>query len=94
MKEMSWYLLEIVTKSLQGGDDAQRPIFDRTIECTRALLEFYMYARYQSHDNATFSSLEDALHSFHTLKDVLLLRRAGKKAKTKANARRTDHVKK
>jgi hypothetical protein len=42
MKEMSRYLLGVVTKSLQGGSPAQRPIINRAIECTRALLQFYM----------------------------------------------------
>jgi hypothetical protein len=45
MKQMSLYLLAVVTQSLRGGSPAQCPIFNRTIECTRALLEFYMYAR-------------------------------------------------
>jgi len=44
MKEMSRYLLGVVTQSLRGGSPAQRPIIHRAIECTRALLEFYMYA--------------------------------------------------
>jgi len=38
--------------------------------------------------------MENALRRFHTLKDVFLLRRAGKTAKDKANALRTDLVKK
>jgi hypothetical protein len=38
--------------------------------------------------------MEDALHCFHTFKDVFLLGRAGKKAKAKANALRTDLMKK
>jgi hypothetical protein len=38
--------------------------------------------------------MEVALHRFHTFKDVFLLRRAGKKAKAKANALRTELVKK
>jgi hypothetical protein len=59
-----------------------------------ALLEFYMYARYKSHDDATLSYMEEALHRFHTFKDVFLLGRAGKKAKAKANALRTELVKK
>jgi hypothetical protein len=46
MKEMSWYQLGVVTQSLRGGSPVQRPIFNRVIECTRALLEFYMYAGY------------------------------------------------
>ena len=36
----------------------------------------------------------DALHCFHTCKDVFLLGWAGKKAKAKANALRTELVKK
>jgi hypothetical protein len=73
MKEMSWYLLGVVTQSLQGRSPAQRPIFNRAIECTRALLEFYKYARYKPHDDATLSYMEDTLHHFHTFRDVFLL---------------------
>jgi len=94
MKELSRYLLRVVTLSLRGGNPAQRPISNRAIECTRALLEFYRYARYISHDDATSSYMEDALHCFHTFKDVFLLGRAGKKAKAKANALGTELVKK
>jgi hypothetical protein len=94
MKEMSRYLLGVVTQSPRGGSPAQRPIFNHTSECTQALLEFYMYARYKSQDGATLSYMEDASHRFHTFKDVFLLRRAGKKAKSKANALRTELVKK
>jgi hypothetical protein len=53
-----------------------------------------MYARYISHDDATLSYMEDALCRFHTFKDVFLLGRASKKAKAKANALRTELVKK
>jgi hypothetical protein len=94
MKEMSRLLRGVVTQSLQGGNPAQCPIFNRAIECTRALLEFYMYARYRSHDDATLSYKEDALHLFHTFKDVFVLGRAGKQVKVKANALRTELVKK
>jgi len=94
MKEMSRYLLRVVTQSLQGGSPAQCPVFNRAIECTPELLEFYMYARYQSHDDATLSYMEDASHRFHSFKDVFLLRRAGKKAIAEANALRTELVKK
>jgi hypothetical protein len=43
INEMSRYRVEVVTKSLRGGFPAQRPIFNRAIECTRAFIEFYMY---------------------------------------------------
>jgi hypothetical protein len=73
MKEMSRYLPGVVTQSLQGGSPTQYPIFNRTIQCTRALLEFYLYTQYISHDDATLSYMDDALCGFHTFKDVLLL---------------------
>jgi hypothetical protein len=91
---MSWYLLGVVTQSLQGGSTAQRPIFNRINECTRGLLEFYMNAQCKSHDNTTLSYMEDALHCFHTFKDVFLLRQASNKVKAKANALRRELVKK
>jgi hypothetical protein len=94
MKEMSRYLLGVVSQSLRGGSPAQRPIFNHAIEWTPALLEFYMYARYKSHDDATLSYMEDTLHCFHTFKDVFLLGRAGKMVKAKANGLRTELVKK
>ena len=74
MKEMSQYLLGVVTQSLQGGSPAQCPIFNRAMNCTRALLEFYMYARYKPHDDATLTYMEDALDRFPTYQDVFLLR--------------------
>jgi hypothetical protein len=91
---MSRYLLGVVTQSLRGGSPAQRPIFNHAIECTRALLEFYMYTRYKSHDDATLTYMEDALCDFHTFKDVFLLGRVGKQAKAEENTLRTELVKK
>jgi hypothetical protein len=66
MKEMSEYLIGVGTQSLPGQRPARRPIFNLAIMCTRALLEFYMYARYKSHNDATLSYMEDALNSFDT----------------------------
>jgi hypothetical protein len=42
--ELSRYLLGIVTQSLRGGSPAQHAVFNRAIECTWALLAFYLYA--------------------------------------------------
>jgi hypothetical protein len=70
MKEISRYLLGVVTRSLRGGSPARCPIFNRAIECCRELLEFYMDARYKSHDDATLSYMEVELCRFHTFKDV------------------------
>ena len=52
-----------------------------------------MYARYKSHDDATLSYLDDALHRLHSLKDVFLLGQAGKKVKAKANSLRMELMK-
>jgi hypothetical protein len=52
---MSRYLLGVGTKSLQGGIPAQCPIFNYPTECTQVLLEFYLYAQYKSHDDATLT---------------------------------------
>jgi len=90
---MSWYLLGVVTQSLQGGSPAQSQIFNRAIECARALLEFNVYARHKSHDDATLSYMEDTLCRFHTFTDVFLLWRAGKAAKAEANALSTELMK-
>ena len=48
---MSQDLVGVVTQSVRGGSPAQRRIFSRTIQCTWALLEFYRYARYKTHDD-------------------------------------------
>jgi hypothetical protein len=78
MKEMRRYLLGVVMQSVPGRNPAECHIFNRAIECTRGLLEFYIYARYKSHNDVSFSYLEDALHRFYTFQDVFLLGRGGK----------------
>jgi len=73
IKEMSRYLPGVVIQSLRGRSPARRPSFHHAIECTRALSEFCMYGPYKSHNDATLSYMEDALHcvpniqrGFHT----------------------------
>jgi hypothetical protein len=92
IKNMSRYLFGVVTQPRPSGNPTQRPKFNLAIECTRALLEFSMYARYTSHNDATLSYMKDAWQCFHTVKNVFLLGRAGKKVNAKANALRTDLV--
>jgi len=94
LEDMSWYLLGVVTQSLRGEIPAQCFIFNHAIECTQALLEFDMYARYKAHDNATLSYVEDPSRSYHPSKDVFLLGRAGSNPKARANALRIELVKK
>ena len=70
MKEVSLYLLGVVTQSLRGGSPAQCPRFHHTIECTRGLLEICMHARYKSHYDAKLSYIEDAFCHCHTVQDA------------------------
>jgi len=94
MERISQDLLGVVTESLRGGSPTQHPMFNRTIECTWAMLELYMYARCKSHNDATLCYMEDTLRHFLSFKHGCLLRRAGKYAKAKANALRTELLKK
>jgi hypothetical protein len=87
-------MLGVETQSLRGRSAAQRPIFNHAIDCTWALLEFFIYTRFKSHDDATLSCTEDALRPVDTFKVVLLLGRVGNKAKATGNALRTELVKK
>jgi hypothetical protein len=93
MKEMSRYLLGVVTMSLRGRYPTQHLIFNHSTEFAWVLSEWYMYALFKSHDNATSSYMENAMHCFHTFRDVVLLMEASKKAKAKVNALRTELVK-
>jgi len=94
MKEISWYLIGVVTQSLRGGSRTQCPIFNHASESTWVLLEIYMDAQYKSDDDAALSNMEDALCRCFTFKDGFLLRKACKIEKAKANALRTELVNK
>jgi hypothetical protein len=72
MKDMSRYLVGVVTQSLRGGSPPQRPILNYAIDCTQTWLDFHMYARYKYHDDATLRYMEDGVCRFHGLKDVFL----------------------
>jgi hypothetical protein len=52
VKQISQYLLGVVKHSLGRGSPTQHPIFNCPIVWTQALFEFYMYALYESHDDA------------------------------------------
>jgi len=55
MKEITRYLLGVVPQSLEVGSPAQHSIFNPPIQCTWAMLEFYMNAQYKSQDDATMT---------------------------------------
>jgi hypothetical protein len=84
MKEISWYLLGVVIRTLQCGIPAQYAIFNFANECIRVLLEFDMYARYEFLDSRILSVMVDIMDCFQIFKDVWFLARAGKEAMAKA----------
>jgi hypothetical protein len=87
-------LLGVVTQSLSGRSSTQQPIVNHAIECTQGLLEFYMYATYTLHDDATLSCMENTSRCVHPNKDIFLLGWVSNIAKTKANTLRTELMKK
>jgi len=83
LKELSRDLLGVQAGSLHDGITAHCPKFNCAIECTQPLLEFYIHAQYESHDDAILSYMEDALRRFRTFKDGFLLQFADKNANAK-----------
>jgi hypothetical protein len=94
IKKMNWYLLGVVSQPLRDGSPAQNPIFNHAIECRCGLLEFYMYARYKSHGDAIFSSMQDSSNHFHTFQAVFSPRLVGRKSKAKPNTLTAELVRK
>jgi hypothetical protein len=82
MREMCGYQVGVVTQSQRGGSPEQHPIFNRAMECTWALLEMYMYAKYKSQDDITLCCLENDVLCIHTIQDVFSLGHADTTVKT------------
>jgi hypothetical protein len=93
LKQMSTFLLAVLRNALHGPTPAQRAVFDRAILCSRALLEFFFYTSYRSHDQATLDYMENALRRFHENKDDFLRYRAGKRVVAGAHDLRADLIK-
>jgi hypothetical protein len=94
IKEMSQYLLGVVTQPLRGGSPTQYPIFNHGIVCTQVFSGSDVYAPYKPHDDATWSNMEDAFSPFPTLKDDFLLGQTSNNVKLKFTALRLWLVKK
>jgi hypothetical protein len=70
LKQMSTFLLAVLRNTLHGPTSAERGVFDRAILYTRVLLEFFFYASYTSHDEATLNMMDNALRRFHQHRGV------------------------
>jgi hypothetical protein len=80
LRQISRYLLGVVTNTLRSPSPLEKPIFDNVIQCTRALLEFYLYCRYPTHNTETLDLMDQCLRWFHKYKSVFLQFRPYKKA--------------
>ena len=90
IKTMSRFLVGVLRSALGGPSASQRSVFDEAIECSRALVEFYFYCQYESHDEETLSCMAGALQRFHSYKGVIRQFRAGKRVTVEGKAHRKD----
>jgi len=90
IKTMTRFLVGVTRNALRNPNPAQKAPFESAIECTRSLVEFYMYCQYDSHDDDTLNLMDDSLRCFHTTKGVFLQFRAGKRLAAEAKDRRTE----
>ena len=90
IKMMTRFLVEVTYNALQNPAPAEKVGFESAIECTYALIEFYMYCQYESHDEDTLNLMESALCPFHNTKGVILQFRVGKRLAAKGKDKRTE----
>ena len=90
IKTMTRFLVAVTRNALRNPNAAQKAYFESALECTRSLVEFYMYCQYDSHDEDTLNLMEDALHRFHDTKGVFLQFRAGKRLAAEAKDKRAE----
>jgi hypothetical protein len=92
-KRMSTFLLAVLRAALHGPTPAQRGVFDRALLCTHALLGFFFYASYTSHDQATLDLMQNALRRFHEHRDVFRQYLSIKRTTAVARELRTELIK-
>ena len=90
IKIMSRFLVAVLRCALRAPSASQRDVFKQAIECSRALVEFYFYSQYDSHDEQTLGLMSTALQGFHNSKDVFRQFRAGKRVTEEGKARRKE----
>ena len=90
IKTMTQFLVGVTRNAIQNPNPVQKATFESAVECTRSLIEFYMYCQYDSHDGDTFNLMEDAICRSHSTKGVFLQYRAGKRLTAEAKDRRTE----
>jgi hypothetical protein len=92
IKTMSRFLIAVLRCALRAPSASQRGVFNQAIECSRALVEFYFYSQYDSHDEETLGLMSTALRNFHHFKDVFRQFRAGKRVTQEGKARQKELI--
>ena len=59
IKTMTRFLMGVTCNTLRNPNSAQKALFESAVECTRSLVEFYLYCQYDSHDTDTLNLMED-----------------------------------
>jgi len=81
---MTRFLVGVTRNASRNPTPGEKAAIKSGVECTRALVEFYMYCQYESHDEDTLNLMEDALCRFHNTKVVFFQFRAGKRLSAEA----------
>jgi len=79
IKIMSRFLVGVLCCALRNPCPSQCGVFNEAIECCRALVEFYFYAQYESHDEETLGLMDKVVKRFHISKRVFRQFRVSKK---------------
>ena len=90
IKTMTRFLVGVTRNALRNPTAAEKAPFESVVECTRALIGFYMYCQYESHDEDMLNLMENALRRFHETKGVFLQFRIGKRLAAEAKDKRAE----
>jgi len=92
IKTMSCFLVAILRCALRAPSASQHGIFNQAIECSRALVEFYLYSQYGLYDEQTLALMSTALWDFHHFKDVFRQFRASKSVTQEVKAHQKELI--
>jgi len=92
IKTMSRFLIAVLRCALRAPSASQRRIFNQAIECSGALVRFYFYSQYDSHDEQTLGLMSTTQWDFHHFKDVFRQFRASKSVAQEGKAHRKELI--
>jgi len=72
MRNVGWYVLDILAVALGQPGSAHLIPFKHTLRCVQALVNYNMLAQYRSHTVETIIYMKVYLDKFHKIKDIFL----------------------